>query len=520
MPPGSGWPQSPGVGAVRSIVDPNGTGETPPPLQPSSQLAELARGLAVPEDPSEMGEQLARPDALAGLDAAEAYMVGLGKAFPDVADDPAYTAVARNLADLRAALETLRTSARVGTQLQLLAAQLATPPSTPPASSADATALVTAIGGYLQELAVAYPEATSMPAFGEATAALQQLRERPDPAQVARLSGALQDLSAGFSNRPDALLFPRSLPPTPEATRLQDELAQAANGLSTSLNALAGTFESRPDDYFVPTTLPGEVGQQVEQALGAFVSADHRTTRLIVTIDGDPYATTSFAAVREVRDALAGGGSAFGPDARVLVGGPIAEFADIQTTISEDFQRVAVITVGGVLLVLILLLRSLVAPLFLVASVLLSYGTSIGLVTLLFQDVLGQPGVNYFIPLLVFVLLVAIGADYNIFLMSRVREESVGREIRDGIRLASARTGTVITSAGIILAGTFLSLGSAPLQMLFQVGVAVAIGILIDTFIVRSLLVPAMTAVFGDLSWWPSTRRPAKVSADSPPVVR
>ena len=122
---------------------------------------------------------------------------------------------------------------------------------------------------------------------------------------------------------------------------------------------------------------------------------------------------------------------------------------------------------------------------------------------------------------MVFVLLVALGADYNIFLMSRVREESQTRPIRDGIRIASGRTGAVITSAGLILAGTFGSMATAPLIVLFQVGVAVAIGVLIDTFLVRSILVPAITTLVGDRAWWPSGLRlgerrlvPVPVAAD------
>ena len=133
----------------------------------------------------------------------------------------------------------------------------------------------------------------------------------------------------------------------------------------------------------------------------------------------------------------------------------------------------------------------MVAPIYLVLTVLLSYGTS-------------RP---WKIPLMVFVLLVALGSDYNIFLMSRVREESEGRELREGIRIASARTGAVITSAGVILAGTFAALTMSPLLVLVQVGVIVSLGVLIDTFIVRSLLVPAIAALLGDLSWWPLGRR-------------
>ena len=135
---------------------------------------------------------------------------------------------------------------------------------------------------------------------------------------------------------------------------------------------------------------------------------------------------------------------------------------------------------------------------------LVSYGSTLGLSGFLFQEVLGQGGVSPYLPLIVFVLLVALGSDYNIFLMHRVREENETRPMRDAVRIASGHTGAVITSAGLILAGTFGSMVTAPLTILFQVGVAVAIGVLIDTFLVRSILVPAITAFVGDWAWWPS----------------
>jgi RND superfamily putative drug exporter len=237
--------------------------------------------------------------------------------------------------------------------------------------------------------------------------------------------------------------------------------------------------------------------------------------RIYVTTSTNPYDEKSFATVRDMRTLMATDPGHFSAAAagattatpKAYVGGASAEFADVQDTISADFLRVAAITILGILIVLILLLRALVAPLYLVLTVLLSYVTSLSLSALILHYVFGQTGINYFIPLMVFVLLVALGSDYNIFLMSRVREESSTRDLRPGIRIASARTGTVITSAGLILAGTFGALVTSPLQLLFQVGLTVALGVLIDTFIVRSLLVPAITAFIGERAWWPFHRR-------------
>jgi RND superfamily putative drug exporter len=144
-----------------------------------------------------------------------------------------------------------------------------------------------------------------------------------------------------------------------------------------------------------------------------------------------------------------------------------------------------------------------VAPVYLLITVLLSYGTTLGIVSWIFQGILGQDGISFMIPILVFVLLVALGSDYNIFLMSRVKEESQNQNTRLGTRLAAIATGGVITACGIILAGTFGALVITPIRTLMQIGAAVSIGILIDTFIVRALLVPALASLLGRWNWWP-----------------
>lgn len=321
----------------------------------------------------------------------------------------------------------------------------------------------------------------------------------PDVAESADWRLAVTDLAAVRA----AARSIAASPSTPPAEAL-GALTVAGPRLASGLDTLAATFSGRPDDLFLPVSLPGVGGESARAALGTYVSADASTVRLYVVTSEEPYSAASFETVGRLRDALAA------PEAgisRAVIGGAIAEFADVSDTINGDFRRVSVITLAGILLVLALLLRSVVAPIYLVLTVLLSYGTSMGLASWIFQGLLGQPGVNYFIPLMVFVLLVALGSDYNIFLMSRVREESEGRELREGIRLASARTGAVITSAGVILAGTFAALTMSPLLVLVQVGVIVSLGVLIDTFVVRSLLVPAIAALLGDLSWWPFGRR-------------
>ena len=157
-----------------------------------------------------------------------------------------------------------------------------------------------------------------------------------------------------------------------------------------------------------------------------------------------------------------------------------------------------------VLLILIGLLRAIVAPLILMATVVLSFGAALGISALLFEYVFGFAGSDPGFPLFAFVFLVALGIDYNIFLMTRVREETATYGTRKGSLIALASTGGVITSAGIVLAATFLVLGSLPLVFLAELGVAVALGVMLDTLIVRSVLVTAINLDLGGKIWWPS----------------
>ena len=320
-------------------------------------------------------------------------------------------------------------------------------------------------------------------------------------------ANALNALAVHFDAQPGATLSPRSLANTPSALETKREVTAAFGALPGALNGLASVFAARSDDVFVPVGLGGDNAAKVTDAVDAFVSRDRTATRFYLTTTEDPYATGAFAAARTAQQVLDTAAPGFGQGASASLGGATAQFADVQTVLGNDFNRVGVVTVLGILVVLMILLRAIVAPLYLVGTVLISYASAVGLSAWLFQVPLGQPGVSFYLPLMVFVLLVALGSDYNIFLMSRVREESEHRPIRDGIRIASGHTGAVITSAGLILAGTFGSMATAPLIVLFQVGVAVAIGVLIDTFIVRSILVPAITTLVGDRAWWPSGLR-------------
>lgn len=204
------------------------------------------------------------------------------------------------------------------------------------------------------------------------------------------------------------------------------------------------------------------------------------------------------ATVRELRTAVDTGGGA------VLVGGPTAIAIDTNDTAIHDRTLIIPIILGVILVILMLLLRSVLAPVLLVATVVLSFGAALGVSAWVFNGVFDFPGADPSVPLFGFVFLVALGIDYNIFLMTRVREESIAHGTRPGILRGLVATGGVITSAGVVLAATFAALGVLPILFLAQISFIVAFGVLLDTFLVRSLLVPALAADIGPGIWWPS----------------
>lgn len=190
-----------------------------------------------------------------------------------------------------------------------------------------------------------------------------------------------------------------------------------------------------------------------------------------------------------------------------VVGGAAAERLDTQLTSARDLRVIVPTVLAVIFLVLMALLRSVVAAVLIVAANLLSFGATLGIGALVFNHVLGFPGADATVPLYAFVFLVALGVDYSIFLMTRVREESLVHGTRAGVRRGLAVTGAVITSAGLVLAATFGALAVLPLLFLVQIAFLVGVGVLVDTFVVRTLLVPGLVHDIGRATWWPWQHR-------------
>jgi putative drug exporter of the RND superfamily len=217
----------------------------------------------------------------------------------------------------------------------------------------------------------------------------------------------------------------------------------------------------------------------------------------------DPFSNEATDAVPELRATARNAAEA----TRVLIGGEVAEAYDTREALARDMRLIVPISLALVLLILAVLLRAVVMPLYLIATVLLSFGFALGMSSLILTHLMDQPASDPSLPLFAFVFLVALGADYNVFLVARIREERARRDTEGAVTTALEHTGGVITSAGLVLAATFSILMALPLEALFQIGFVVALGLLADTFLVRALLVPSIAVLLGERNWWPSRPR-------------
>ncbi|MCB0828139.1 MAG: MMPL family transporter [Solirubrobacterales bacterium] len=305
-----------------------------------------------------------------------------------------------------------------------------------------------------------------------------------------------------------------------------DDGLTSSNGFRDDVEAVTGQeliAESFPGGANAPTEIVVNDPSSLNGVIGAVgrvdgvaqvrpVTRTQSAVLLNAVLEPEAYTTEAFDLIPGIRDAARKAG---GPE--TLVGGGTAVEYDIRQANRHDVKLVVPLVILVVFLILVALLRAVAAPLMLVATVVVSFFAALGVGFLISDWVFGFPGVDPSLPLFAFVFLVALGIDYNIFLMARVREETVNHGTRQGMLRGLAVTGGVITSAGIVLAGTFLVLSILPLVFLTQLGITVAFGVLLDTFLVRSILVPALVLDIGPPVWWPSSLAATKESGDSRP---
>jgi len=251
----------------------------------------------------------------------------------------------------------------------------------------------------------------------------------------------------------------------------------------------------------------GPADQPLPLELGLFLAPGGGATRYLLTLDSDPLGAQGIDGLRQVRERmpelLAAAGLA---DADVTYAGDTALGLSLVDTAEADLGRVAIAVMLVDLLLLVVFLRALVAPLYLLATSVLAVGASLGLTTWFFQDVLGRDGLIFYVPFAAAVLLISLGSDYNIFSVGYIWEEARRRPLREALAVAVPRSTRAINAAGITLAASFALVALIPVAPFEELAFAVAVGVLVDAFIVRSLLVPALVSLVGRASGWPGRR--------------
>ncbi len=323
-----------------------------------------------------------------------------------------------------------------------------------------------------------------------------------DPAPVAKATSELQ--ASGLFTKVTGPLNPVG----PMLTPQQYTELHAALGPSGALPAVP------PAHSVVPT-----IGYDIYRATSNYVAPDGRTVQFSTSLKaGDPGTTAALNAVPAIRAETTAVAKSVGA-VDSAVGGEAPALHDISSISNSDLKRIIPIAILAIGVILALVLRSLVAPLYLVASVGVSYLAALGLSVLVFIELGHSGGLVFFMPFLMFIFLLALGEDYNILVMTRIREEAQEHPLREAVTRALGRTGTTVTSAGLVLAGTFLVFtvvagsGSGGAQIR-DIGFGLALGILMDTFLVRTLLVPSTVVLLGRWNWWPS--KMSRISADLP----
>lgn len=270
----------------------------------------------------------------------------------------------------------------------------------------------------------------------------------------------------------------------------RDELNEAIDGL-------AARFSTIEDAYLIPDTFASS--DLLDQLVDTYLSPDRQAYKMEIILGQAPTSPESMDTVKAIRRIL----SRYQSSGDAVVSGGTTIDTDIRDTMNRDFVRAFGFVLLGIFLVLLLMLRSVVAPLYLIGTVLLSFTFTLGLTQFVFQNFFDSPGLTWYVPFFAFVFLVALGIDYSIFLFGRVKEEVAQHGIHEGVHIAVATTGAIITSAGIILAGTFAAMMAGEIMGLIEIGFAVSVGVLIDTFVVRTVLDPALATIFGRWTWFP-----------------
>jgi RND superfamily putative drug exporter len=326
------------------------------------------------------------------------------------------------------------------------------------------------------------------------------------PALVAVVSGLmLVALAGGTLTYKADYDFSAGFPQDTESALAQADLGRAfAAGAAQPTEVYLSTTDGSPlnAQAVEEFSAAAKGGPGVGQVRQAVPGTTPDVVRVDVLLDMNPVSNEAIELVRDdLRDYLHSKAPA---GTKALVGGTTAVFADINTANNRDLSVILPVAAALIAIILALLLRSLVAPIYLVVAVLLNFAATLGATVYVFQGIQGKPGVTFQLPIILYLFVVAIGTDYNILMIARLREEArEGKEPREAAALGVEHGGPTVAAAGLILAGTFGVLMLAPISFLQQMGFAVAIGIVLSAFVMSFFFVPAFTALIGHAAWWP-----------------
>ncbi|HOV25941.1 MAG TPA: MMPL family transporter [Pseudobacteroides sp.] len=335
----------------------------------------------------------------------------------------------------------------------------------------------------------------SSSALNEVMVALEQIRDGQKMAQeeLTNAMNSLKDAFSGLSNSKVDI----------------NELIQGLEKIKLYADEYYASHKDSDNTFFIPSNAEEmePAFKDLKNAMNQYISKDSKGMVIDVVLSIPPYKIealdTSKVIKRVAEETLK---KSYLDGSEIHVGGISATFDNVRDITADDFLKLFIIVLIGIFIVLCLLLRSVVAPIYLLLTIVISYATTMGISYVVFQLILGYEGLCWSTTFFAFCLLVALGVDYNIFLISRVKEEYKPGDMTGGTARALASTGGIITSCGIIMAGTFGALLASPIKPLFEIGFAAVIGLLMDTFIVRTILVPAIAVKVGELNWWPGRK--------------
>jgi RND superfamily putative drug exporter len=482
------------------------------------------------------------------------YLTNLGQALPAVTQMDGYADALAAATELESKVAELSQLMLLPNQLGLIASrfeetasQLETNPLAlaPQEGQASIAEQMAGLKSYMEELGAAFPDLKTTSDYTNALAAVDQLAASSSGSvDLAKTRQAITTLGSSFrglantasTNLPQVTFVPQvKIPGMDTTTLLGDVLPKLSSSLQTlssavaaglpgakyipatlstaqqqagaaslmadvttlqeALRNLAATFLQRSDNFYLPTGLVSGETASLTRMLNMYVSAKGEAARLQVVLADEPYSNDALDTVTRLRTLV-------GSVDHGYVSGGTSVLNDLRDTMARDMRLVMVLVLSGIAVVMVLLLRSLVAPLYLILTILLSYASTLGITRLLFEGIL-HINLTWFVPFFIFTMLMSLGMDYNIFLMGRVKEETANNSTRLGVQRAMERTGGIITSAGIIMAGTFAAMLSSSLVGLVQLAFAIMVGVLLDTFIIRTTLVPAIAMLLGKWNWWP-----------------